>query len=249
MYHAGVISTFSSRLALLPEAQVAVYLATNGPGPSKHTKKGMDALMMHLLDLASGLEPWLTNVDGLCTYPTFWIGDEPTVPITMTPQDLEQKLVNEEVMDDIDLHAYEGSFVHPDFGVIYISVSSSDGHLHFRWGRLGQGKLYRIVSQDQAGAVAFQVLWGAPYTYDIKDRVIITFNETNEDGVVSAFGIVQGSSVYYFTRDSLFEDHEWICPDIDDMGHISGSPTLVVVNRLQWIIPFSAIICTHIRWY
>ena len=238
VYHGGLISTYTSLLAVLPEAQVAVFLSSNGPRPAPDTHHGMNAIMLDLLDHAVGLEPWLDG-DGVCTYPMPWTRGGPKV--LLTPRQYERKLANEEVTDDLDLVPYEGSYIHPTFGTVHIRINSKDGHLHFQWGRLGQGKLYSIESSRHQGSAAFHVLWGAPYRYDIYDKYLVIFNTSNEDGVVPAFGIPQESTVDYFVRDSLFPNYEWTCPNIRGEYQCSGLGT-TFTDTLLWTILLSCIL-------
>ena len=245
VFHSGLISTYSSRLAVLPGSRVAVFVSSNGPRPSRDNYHGMYAIMLHLLDHALGLEPWLAG-DGLCTYPMPWGDVEPNVPIT--PRQYEQNLINKEVVGDLDLHPYEGTYINPGFGTVHIGINSADGRLHFRWGRLGQGKLYRIESSDHQDSVVFQVLWGAPFTYDTTDEYTMVFNISYEGGVAPGFGIPQGSTVDYFVRDSLFAEHDWSCPNVGDTYQCNGFGT-TVIHSLAWVIVSSGIICTHILLY
>ena len=236
----GLISTYTSLLPVLREARVAVYVSSNGPRPAPGTHRGMNAILMDLLDHAVGLEPWLAG-NGVCTYPMPWTCGGKKV--LMTPRQYERKLPNEEVLCDLDLVPSEGSYIHLAFGILHIRINSKDGHFHFQWGRLGQGKLYRIESSGHQGSVDFQVLWGAPYRYDIYDKYSVIFNTINEDGVVPAFGTPQGSTVDYFVRDALFMNDEWTFPNIQDEYQCNGVGT-TLTNSLLW-----SIISSYIQWH
>ena len=195
------------------------------------------------LDHALGLEPWLAG-DGLCTYPMHWGVARPNNFVT--PRKYEQLLKNIEVVDNQGLHPYEGTYINPAFGTVHIGIDSADGRLHFRWGRLGQGKLYRVETGYHQGSVVFEVLWGTPFTYNIWNADILLFNISNEEGMAPGFGIKV--STMYFVRDSLFKNHDWSCPNIGDVYQCSGLGT-TLTRSLSWVMVSSGIICSHIQLY
>ena len=191
------------------------------------------------MDLALGLEPWLTGDNGLCTYPMPWAGSEKEAP--MTPEEYEAKTESEEVVNDLDLQLFLGSYLHPAFGTIHIERNTSDDHLHLKWGRLGRAKLYQIESKDSPRAVTFRCLWEGPYAYNKFHSIDIIFNETNDDGVVPALWIVLESKPDYFVRDSLFQDHDWTCPDIEGVYN-GNSVSTIPLNSLSIAVIIPGII-------
>ena len=228
---------------MLPDVGVAIFIATNGPGGSVQTLRGMESLMLYLLDQAAGLEPWLAG-DGVCSYPLPWIGSEPKAPLT--PQENEEKFASEEILDGLDLQPFVGNYIHPAFGTIHIELNASDGHLHFRWGRLGRAKLYRIDIPDQQDIVIFRSLWEGAYDYDTSS-IIMKFNETNKDGMVPALMMSLESTPDYFVRDSLYNDDEWTCPCVEGECYDSGA-TIKTFNCIScWLFLLSTLY-TSIHW-
>lgn len=240
--HSGGISTFISRLVLMPDAQVGIFLAINGPSPSEHTTRLMQALLMHIMDHALGLPPWL-NSSTLCTFPEPWISAPISDP--PSPAEHEAEVAEAEVFGDVTLDIYAGRYSHPGFGDMDVYVNDTDLHLHVRYGRYGEAKLFGL---ERPGA--FKWLWqGVLWYNNANSWFTAIFSNKSSLGVTESMVIPEEGME--FRRDFHPTNDvpgEYYCEDAKhstcgcNMIH-NSSRKLLVINTLAIMIFAIVYIC------
>ena len=138
--HSGELFGYDALLTLLPDMNIGVYTASNGPG-------GIDAFLFHqlvhyfLTDTLLGEKPWLDK-ETICTFPKPW-SNKPLSPETIyIPMDTT-------LPSSRPLKHYEGKYEHGLLGKIIIEVSSTNTCLSLRHGRIGHFLLFPYEQPDE----------------------------------------------------------------------------------------------------
>ena len=164
-------------MSLLPDKQIGVYTAANGPVPLN----GWPRIHAYIMDVIMGEEPWVT-VEELCTagldqYETYIEeGEEESM---IKEQQIKQIMLNQKrtsmrtVLESERIGTY-GNFA---YGNITIFVNEETGRYNMLYGEKAYFDLAPIIGSGLYQATGWGALWQSTYlvTFD-EDYVTVTFD-------------------------------------------------------------------------
>ncbi|KAI0216371.1 hypothetical protein LSAT2_031583 [Lamellibrachia satsuma] len=141
--HDGAHGHSGCMLTLLPDKDISVFTCVNGYKPPSRPELTPTVLNMFIMDILLGhATPWITSVTG-CSFPRPW-SEPANIPQEWTPGKdsiFYQRNHTHHTFDDY----YEGTYVHPGFGIIKITTKL--GVLQFEYKEL-RGQLKRSQWRD-----------------------------------------------------------------------------------------------------
>ncbi|XP_076452708.1 uncharacterized protein LOC143288244 [Babylonia areolata] len=173
VYHPGGIFAFTSLLAFIPDLDLGIFIATNGPGYQKAFHV-CNSILFHLTDLVLGLESWLSPLN-VCDFqphpaPDTSTSTNPTHSSSISLSDSSWK----------DAQAYLGSYGNRLIGDLVVSEGSAHGLL-LRLNELS-ARLHKTV---RGGVLAGEVLGGRSFLSmggGVNETLFLTLRFLNGDG-------------------------------------------------------------------
>ena len=133
VWHSGGVSTYKSQLWLIPEVDMALYVAVNGP-PTSGTTWALTLLLMYATDLFLHDTPWLNHTTA-CSFPAPW-GQETGDGDPKTPPD---PLPNDPLPEPTKY--YIGSYSAAGFTGFNVTFNADSEQLLFQMGEMMEGIL------------------------------------------------------------------------------------------------------------
>ena len=150
-WHSGGLFAYVTYIALLPAADLGVFLSTNGPG-GRNASTVNRQIFSFIADLGLGREPW-QNLTNACGYPEPWVNASDT-------EEDELRNNGTQVLDGgFDKpDRFVGVYGHQLFGDVEVATNGTDG-LRMQYNRL-VGRLHRtadegVVMVDLLGGMSF----------------------------------------------------------------------------------------------